>query len=70
MFVISELYYGLSDLIITAGTLTFTELQKKLAAAEREAKKQSRVTGKLHSKFLLIHLLFTCNYSIKFRPMG
>ena len=51
MFVTSEFYCGLPDLVITVCTIIFTELQKKLAAAKREEKKQSRVTGKFDLKY-------------------
>ena len=49
--VTSELYFGLCDLLITVCTIIFTDLQKKLAAARWEEKKQSRVTGKFDLMF-------------------
>jgi len=46
--VTTELYSGLSDLIVTAFMVLFADnLQKKLAAARQEEMKQPRVTGKL-----------------------
>ena len=48
------------DLIITVGTIIFIDLQKKLAAARREEKKQSRPTGKFYLKYLQTGGPFCC----------
>ena len=55
-----ELYFGFSDLTIIVCTIIFTDLQKKLAAARREEKKQPRPTGKLCLKYLQTGGPFCC----------
>ena len=60
MCVRSELYCGFSDLTVIVCTIIFTDLQKKLAAARREEKKQPRPTGKLCLKHLQTGGPFCC----------
>ena len=58
---------GLFDLHVINTVCTiiiFTDiLQKKLAAARQEEKKQSRVTGKFHLKYFCCQKFLTCRAS-------